>query len=109
MYRSMGPRESATQTTSRSIHPFLQDSPFAQPHQLSASEVTTLWRYTNLFIIIISRYSILREWKKLRYAIQNPPQILCFTMLFGWVDGGWWYKVTPERKLNLNYWTDTIS
>jgi len=46
----------------------------------SASEVTTLLCYTNLFIIIViiifwSWYSIPREWKKLRYAIQKSTKI----------------------------------
>jgi len=38
----------------------------ANPRIEDASEVTTLWRYTNLFIIIIifwPRYSIPEEWK----------------------------------------------
>ena len=42
-------------------------------HRYSASEVTTLWRYTNLFIIIIIIFltPVLnsRGKKKLRYAI----------------------------------------
>jgi len=47
----------------------------------SASEVTTLWRYTNLFIIIIIIIIFLtpilnsRGMKKLRYAIPKSTKI----------------------------------
>jgi len=47
----------------------------------SASEVTTIWRYTNLFVIIIIIITFLtpvlnsQGMKKFRYAIQNSTKI----------------------------------
>jgi len=39
-------------------------------HNISASEVTTLWRYTNLFIIIIILTPVLNSQGMKKYAMQ---------------------------------------
>jgi len=73
-------KSSLSRLQRHSSSPGLSLFPFLVTTLPGSSEVTTigLWRYTNTFIIILisinifwPRYSVPREWKKLRYAIQK--------------------------------------